>query len=116
MEILKSKRVRIAVAAIVVWGAARFGLELDAAAVDRVLDLAMVVIASFGLTGFGKERSAQELAVAKESGGTIARVEVTTIPPPIADRTPTQPGRAGAGIPLEQASSLRPRTHPPGQP
>jgi hypothetical protein len=81
-DILTSRRVRIAIAALVLWAAARFGLDLDPGAVDRVIDLAMVVIASFGLSGFGKERSAQELEAAK-SGVVVARVEMTTVPPPV---------------------------------
>jgi len=81
-DILTSRRVRIAIAALVLWAAARFGFDLDPGAVDRVIDLAMVVIASFGLSGFGKERSAQELEAAK-SGVVVARMEMTTVPPPI---------------------------------
>jgi hypothetical protein len=89
-DILTSRRVRIAIGALILWAAARFGLDLDPGAVDRVIDLAMVVIASFGLSGFGKDRSAQEIEAAK-GGVVVARMEMTTIPPPIAAQPPPLP-------------------------
>lgn len=90
MELLTSKRVRIAVVAAVVWAAARFGLDIDPAAIDRILDLAIVLVASFGLSGFGKERSQQELDAAK-AGVQVTRLELTTIPPPVATTEPPTP-------------------------
>ena len=102
-ELLASKRIRIALAALVLWAAARFGFDLDPGAVDRVIDLAMVVIASFGLSGFGKDRSAQELEAAK-GGVVVARMEMTTVPPPIVALPPLPPPPFAA-----QAPSLAPR-------
>lgn len=87
-EYTTSKRVRIAVVSLILWGTGRFGFHFDAAAVDKVLDLAMALIVSFGATGWGKERSAQEIAAAK-TGVQVASVEIkTTLPPPVMTSTP----------------------------
>lgn len=95
-DLLNSKRVRITVVGLVVWAAARFGLDLDAAAIDQVLDLAMVLVASYGATGWGKERVAE----AAKTGGTITSLEVTTttMPPPTAGEPPARPVRVSQDL------------------
>jgi hypothetical protein len=80
-DLLSKKKIKVAIAALVLWAGARFGLELDPAAVDRVIDLAMVVIAAIGLEDWGKAR----IQEAAKAGGSIAEVTVhTTQPPPVA--------------------------------
>lgn len=93
-ELLKSKRIRVAVAAVAIGVAARLGLHVDAELVNKLLDLAMVVVASFGLTGLGKERVIE----AAKLGATTSDIEIhTTNPPPIAPTStpasPLQPAR-----------------------
>lgn len=80
MELLAKKKIKVALVALGVWGGARFGFDLDAAAVDKIIDLAMVVIAAIGLEDWGKAR----ITEAAKHGTSTASVEVTTtIPPPI---------------------------------
>jgi hypothetical protein len=124
---LASKRVRIALAGFAVWVAARFGLELDPAAVDKVIDLAMVLIGSFAVTGFGKERQPIDLAALAEQLGKLGLVRVeataTTNPPPLASTTPASPlapravpvaGQPGGspGVPLSEARAMRDAARP----
>ena len=81
MDIFKSRRVQIFLASIIAAAGARFGLDVDQELVNKILELAMVLVGSFGLTGMGKERGAE----AAKSGGSTASIEVTTTnPPPIA--------------------------------
>lgn len=81
-ELLASKKVRVALAAILVWVGARFGLQLDAGDVEPIVYILITLIGAQGIADAGKERAKVETAAAKEGVGT-ARVEVT-IPPPIA--------------------------------
>lgn len=107
-EIIGSKRVRIALVGLVLWGAARFGFDFDAAAVDKVLDLAMALILSFGATGWGKERSAQEIAAAK-TGVQVASVEIkTTLPPPVMTSSP--PPTPGPATPPKTPTPANPQS------
>jgi hypothetical protein len=106
--LLKSSRVRITIIAMIVWGAARAGLELDAAAVDKILDMAMVLVASFGATGWGKERVAE----AAKTGGSITTVEITTTIPPQTAGAPTSDAVENVlgrerGRPLSEAGKVR---------
>jgi hypothetical protein len=85
VELLRSRRVRIFIASILVWGTARFGFDIDPAALDKGLELVMVLIGSFGLSGFGKEKTAQEIEAAKQG---LLILGSATIPPPISSSTP----------------------------
>ena len=91
-ELLQSKKVRVALAAILVWVAARFGLQMDASDVEPIVFILITLIASQGVADAGKERAKVETQAAKEGVGT-ARVEVT-IPPPIAPAPPVVPAAA----------------------
>lgn len=55
-EILKSKRVWITAIGIIVLLAREIGVRFSAEFVDELTKLVMVLVASFGATGFGKEK------------------------------------------------------------
>ena len=83
MDLLTSKRVHVTIVGGVIWLALRFGFKLDPGGVDHLLDLAIALVLSFGATGWGKEKSKQEIEAAK-AGVSVATIDITTtMPPPV---------------------------------
>lgn len=98
------KKVAATLVALVAWVGGRLGLELPIDVIAPLVGILVAYVLSQGVADVGKERAKIETQAAIQHGVTSARVEVTTIPPPIVG-TP-------APVPLDQiAATLRQEAH-----
>ena len=98
MGLLTSKKFAVAIAAIVVAVGGRYGLDLETEDLEPIIYTLIAWILAQGVADAGKEKAKIE-ADAAERGVTVARLEMTTIPPPLANTN-----LAG---PLERLRELR---------
>lgn len=105
---LGGKKVTAMLVAMVAWIGGRVGLDLPLDVVAVPIGVLVSYILAQGVADAGKERAKVETQAAIEHGVTTARVELTTIPPPVAMPPPTPGSTPTPALSLdEQAARLR---------